>query len=76
MLPATVPVFWIWIEPTSCAACFSASKDVGQRMADDIGPAGARADHTWVVVSAIPRSSESPLMSSTFSLSGLAPSAG
>ena len=29
ILPATVPVFWIWTEPTSRAACFSASKAGG-----------------------------------------------
>ena len=32
-LPATVARFWIWIEPTSRAAAFSASKQAGSGVA-------------------------------------------
>ena len=69
-LPATVPAFWICTQPTSRAACFSASK-AAAACADDVGPAWcARRSRHASRVSAMPRSAARPLMSSTSSRSG------
>ena len=43
-----VPRFWIWIEPTSRAAAFSASKARGRRRGDDRGPGRGGADAEFI----------------------------